>query len=118
MIELAAFDFPAADVTTLQPEAALDELETTPQATGNAILKRVLQAQWDTIDAALVEQHRQRFSPAVVHEAHMLSDTTVRSLVRTHGQVIRLAEQAELAALLQHDDLATMALQVVPHQQP
>ena len=63
MIELAAFDFPAADVTTLQPETALDELETTTQATGNAILKRVLQAQWNTIDAALVEQHRQRFSP-------------------------------------------------------
>ena len=63
MIELAAFNLPAADVTTLQPETALDELETTTQATGNAILKRVLQAQWDTIDAALVEQHRQRFSP-------------------------------------------------------
>jgi hypothetical protein len=52
------------------------------------------------------------------HEAHVLSDTTVRSLVRFHGQVIRLAEQEELAALLQHDDLATMALHVVPHQQP
>jgi hypothetical protein len=63
MIELAAFDFPATDVTTLQSETALDELETTTQATGNAILKRVLQAQWDTIDAALVGQHRQRFSP-------------------------------------------------------
>jgi hypothetical protein len=48
----------------------------------------------------------------------VLSDTTVRSLVRFHGQVIRLAEQEELAALLQHDDLATMALHVVPHQQP
>jgi hypothetical protein len=63
MTELAAFDFPATDVTTLQPEAALDDLETTTQATGNAILKRVLQAQWDLIDATLVEQHRQRFSP-------------------------------------------------------
>ena len=63
MTELAAFDFPATDVTALQPETTLDDLETTTQATGNAILKRVLQAQWDTIDAALVEQHRQRFSP-------------------------------------------------------
>jgi hypothetical protein len=63
MTELAAFDFPASDVTALQPETALDDLETTTQATGNAILKRVLQAQWDTIDATLVEQHRQRFSP-------------------------------------------------------
>jgi len=57
-------------------------------------------------------------SASHTHEAHVLSDTTVRSLVRTHGQLIRLAEQAELAALLQHDDLATMALHVVPHQQP
>ena len=61
--ELAAFDFPATDVTALQPETALDDLETTTQATGNAILKRVLQAQWDTIDATLVEQHCQAFSP-------------------------------------------------------
>jgi hypothetical protein len=63
MTELAAFDFPATDVTALQPETALDDLETTTQATGNTILKRVLQAQWDTIDATLVEQHCQAFSP-------------------------------------------------------
>ena len=63
MTELAAFDFPATDVTALQPETALDDLETTTQATGNAILKRVLQAQWDTIDATLVEQHCQAFFP-------------------------------------------------------
>src|SRR6266511_4542241 len=67
MTELVAFDFPVADVTALQPETALDELETTTQATGNAILTRVLQAQSDMIDATLVEQHRQHFSPAVVH---------------------------------------------------
>jgi hypothetical protein len=69
MPELAAFDVPATDVTALQPETALDDLETTDgletttQATGNAILKRVLQAQWDTIDATLVEQHCQAFPP-------------------------------------------------------
>jgi hypothetical protein len=63
MTELAAFDFPTTDVTVLQPETALDDLETTTQATGNAILRRVLQAQWDTIDATLVEQHCQAFPP-------------------------------------------------------
>jgi len=52
------------------------------------------------------------------HEAHVLSETTVRSLVRTHGQIIRLAEQREVAALLQRDDLATVALHLVPHDQP
>jgi hypothetical protein len=63
MTELAAFDLPAVDITALQPDTALDELETTTQITGNTILRRLLQAQWDTIDAALVEQHRQAFSP-------------------------------------------------------
>ncbi len=63
MTELAAFDLPAADVTALQPDTALDNLETTTHATGTAILRRLLQAQWDTIDAHLTEQHRQAFSP-------------------------------------------------------
>jgi len=67
MTELAAFDPPPADVAALQPQTALDELETTTKETGTAILRRVLQAQWDLIDATLVEQHRQRFPPAVVH---------------------------------------------------
>ena len=48
----------------------------------------------------------------------MLSDTTIRTIVRSHGQIVRQAEQAEVAALLQQDDLATLDLQVVPHDQP
>jgi hypothetical protein len=63
MTELACFDLPSADVTALQPETALDALETTTHETGNAILRRVLQAQWETIDTQLTEHHRQRFSP-------------------------------------------------------
>jgi hypothetical protein len=63
MTELAAFDLPETDVANLQPETALDDLETLTATTGNAILRRLLQAQWDTIDAALVNQHRQAFSP-------------------------------------------------------
>ena len=64
MRELAVFDLPATDVSTLQPETALDALETTTQETGNAILRRMLQAQWDLIDAALTGQHRQAFCPS------------------------------------------------------
>ena len=64
MTELAAFDLPATDVATLRPETALDELATTTHETGNAILRRTLQAQWDLIDAELTEQHRQAFSPS------------------------------------------------------
>ncbi|GAC1386262.1 MAG: hypothetical protein NVSMB42_06620 [Herpetosiphon sp.] len=64
MRELAAFDLPASDVSTLHPETTLDALETTTQETGTAILRRTLQAQWDLIDAELVDQHRQSFSPS------------------------------------------------------
>ena len=64
MRELAAFDLPASDVSSLQPETALDALETTTQETGNAILRRTLQAQWDLIDADLTDQYRQSFSPS------------------------------------------------------
>jgi len=63
MTELASFDLPAPDVAALQPETALDDLEATTHETGNAILRCVLQAQWETIDATLAEQHRQLFSP-------------------------------------------------------
>src|SRR5919107_641947 len=61
MTELACFDLPATDVSTLQPETALDDLETTTHETGNVILRHLVQAQWDTIDAHLTELHRQRF---------------------------------------------------------
>ncbi len=64
MSELAAFDLPTADVSALRPETMLDDLETTTQETGNAILRRTLQAQWDLIDADLTDQHRQAFSPS------------------------------------------------------
>jgi Uncharacterised protein family (UPF0236) len=52
------------------------------------------------------------------HEAQVLSDTTIRTIVRSHGQIIRQAEQAEVAALLQHDDLTAADLLVIPHNQP
>jgi len=37
--------------------------------------------------------------------------------VRTHGQIIRQAEQAEVTALATQDDLATLDLTLVPHGQ-
>ena len=63
MTELAAFDLPTADVDALHPETALDDLEATTQETGNAILRRTLQAQWDLIDVELTAKHRRHFSP-------------------------------------------------------
>ncbi|MDQ4076818.1 MAG: hypothetical protein M3220_11315 [Chloroflexota bacterium] len=52
------------------------------------------------------------------HDAQVLSATTIRSLVRTHGQIIHQAEQAEVAALVEQDDLTPLNLQVVPLDQP
>ena len=194
MTELACFDLPTPDVTTLQPETALDALEATTQEIGTTILRRLLHAQWDEIDAALVAQHCAQMAPAVVqqdghetvtvasrygllhlarqvcvdprthshilpgnaalpphggiiitrglqewccllpqelsfepvarllgwqtHEEKVLCATTIRSLVRTHGQIIRQAEQAEVAALLQRDDLETLRPQLMPVTEP
>ena len=64
MRELAPFDLPPAEVAALQPETALDDLEQTTHDVGNVVLRRVLQAQWDTIDAQLAEAYRQRFPPS------------------------------------------------------
>jgi hypothetical protein len=63
MTEHAAFDLPHADVPTLQSETTLDDLERTTHTTGNAILRRLFQAQWEQIDVQLSEQHRLSFSP-------------------------------------------------------
>jgi hypothetical protein len=52
------------------------------------------------------------------HDATFLSDTTLRNLVRTHGQLIRRAEQAETATLADRADLASLQLTCVPLEPP
>ena len=64
MRKLAAFDLPSAEVRALQPDTALDDLEQTTLETGNAVLRRVLQAQWETIDAQVADEYRRSFSPS------------------------------------------------------
>jgi hypothetical protein len=46
----------------------------------------------------------------------MICATEVRSLVRTHGQVIRQAEAAEVAELLHREDLGNLKANLVPAQ--
>src|SRR5262245_56155611 len=71
MTELATFEFPTADVSTLQPATAMDELETSTRETPNSSLRRVLQAQQDSIDAELTECHHQQASQqAMLDDAH------------------------------------------------
>lgn len=65
MSELASFDMPEADLDTLKPETALDDLEASTYEIGTAALRRVLQARWEEIDQQLADQSRQSFSPSV-----------------------------------------------------
>jgi len=51
-------------------------------------------------------------------QEQILAATTVRTLVRSHGQIIRQAEQTEVMVLLERDDLATLTAQLAPTQQP
>jgi hypothetical protein len=67
MSEVARFDLPEVDVQALAPTTALDDLEAQTQQTGNAILRELLQSQWEEIDATLTDQYRQRFSPSSPH---------------------------------------------------
>lgn len=48
----------------------------------------------------------------------VLSDTSIRTLVRTHGQIIRQAEQEEVRALLAQPDLSAHTPQLVSPTQP
>ena len=64
MTELAHVDLPEIDVSALQPETTLDDLEASTQKTGAAILQRLLQAQWEEVDAELTQKTRQAFPPS------------------------------------------------------
>ncbi len=85
---------------------------------GGMIITRGLQ------EVACLLPQELSFEPAArllgwqTHEEKVLCATTIRSLVRTHGQIIRQAEQAEVAALAQRDDLATLRPQLVPVTAP
>lgn len=62
--ELATFDMPDLDIHTLQKESALDDLEASTYEIGTAVLRRVLQARWELVDAQLADQYRQSSPPS------------------------------------------------------
>ena len=71
LTELAAVEVPLPDVTTLQPTTALDDLETTIFTVGQAILRRLLQAAWEALDAGLAAAYRQQHpAEAVTADGH------------------------------------------------
>lgn len=51
-------------------------------------------------------------------EADVLGTTTIRSLVRAHGQLLRRADQAAVATVLGVDDRAALTPVLTPHDQP
>ncbi len=58
------FELPGTDLAAVAPGTALDVIEAHTQQTGQAILRRVLQAQWEAADAAAVAAHRRLSPPA------------------------------------------------------
>lgn len=63
LTELASFRLPQPDVAALQPETTLDELKATTHRIGHAALRTAVQAQWEVVDATLVDAYHPRFSP-------------------------------------------------------
>ncbi len=192
--QIAAFDLPTLDVTTLQPETFLDELEASTQVIGHDILRRTLQARWEMVDATLAVQYAaghaleevqaDGYAPVTVasrfgvvslcrqvlvhsatnthvvpgnavlpahegrittrglqewactlaqdlpfvtvarllgwqtQEEQILSDMTIRRLVRQHGQLIAQAEQAEITSLLEHEEDPAARPQLVALTRP
>jgi len=51
-------------------------------------------------------------------QPQLLAATTLRTLVRTHGAIIRQAEHHEATAWVDRYDLALVDLHVVPHTEP
>jgi len=62
--EVARFDLAETDLARVAPGTGLDVLEATTQQTGQAILRRLLQAQWETADAAAVAAQRRSSPPS------------------------------------------------------
>lgn len=63
MTELYSIDLPAADPGQMQPETALDQLETEVLTVGQDVMRRLIRLQWEEVDRLLVEAYQQRFSP-------------------------------------------------------
>jgi hypothetical protein len=64
MTELHSFDLPAVEPGALNPETALDELETDVLRVGHQLMRHLLQAEWAEVDERLTAEYQARFSPS------------------------------------------------------
>ncbi len=55
--EVARYDLPPVDPLEVAAGTALDVIEEETHQAGQAILRRVMEAQWEATDAAAVEAH-------------------------------------------------------------
>jgi len=76
--EVARFELPGTDLATVAPGTAMDVLEERTHQTGQALLRRVLQAQGEATDAAAVAAHR-RLSPLQTGQGDGTDDLEVAS---------------------------------------
>ena len=63
MMELHSIDLPAVEPGQMQPETALDELETEVLAVGQDVMRHLMKSQWEEVDRLLVEAYQRRSSP-------------------------------------------------------
>src|SRR5690349_14490601 len=66
MTEVAAYDLVGSGEIRLEAAHALDDLEGRTHRTGNAILRRLLQAQWELIDQDLADQYVEQAAPGAI----------------------------------------------------
>ncbi len=62
--EVARYDLPPVDPLGVAAGTALDVIEEETHQAGQAILRRVMEAQWEATDAAAVEAHCRPFPPS------------------------------------------------------
>jgi hypothetical protein len=65
MAEIASIEVPDTSVDALCPQTAVDALEQQTFEIGNSLLKKLMQAQWEQVDAQLTQRARQDFPPSV-----------------------------------------------------
>lgn len=63
MSELHSFDLPAVAPEQMEPETALDEMETEVLTIGQEVMRQLLKSQWEAVDRLLVEQYQEHFPP-------------------------------------------------------
>lgn len=61
--EIARYDVEGKEVGELERATALDELEGRTERIGQAVKRKLLEAQWQQIDEKLAEAYGERFFP-------------------------------------------------------